>query len=77
MHGYLNDAERDIEDFNISLALREPPTADLLADLRHRGLDGIWVPGWAAAGADSPVEAKIEASARFAEEVMRPLAATS
>ena len=73
LHGYLADAGREPAGFEISLALREPPTAELLDDLAGHGLDGIWLPAWAPAGPDSPVEAKIEASAAFAEMVIQPL----
>ena len=72
MQQLLADAGRDPAGFEISLALVEPLTAEL-DDLGRRGLSGISIPAWAPAGADAPVEAKIEAVEHFAEQIIRPL----
>ena len=73
MQQLLADAGRDPAGFEISLALVEPLTAELLDDLGRRGLSGISIPAWAPVGADAPVEAKIEAVEHFAEQIIRPL----
>lgn len=73
LHGFLEDNGRDPADFEITIQPREWPTPEMLDELGRAGLDGIRIPAWEPAGADSPVEAKIEAAERFAEEVIRPL----
>ena len=73
LHQLVEEAGRDRADFEITIQLAETPTPELLDDLGRAGLDGIRIPAWEPAGAGSPVEAKIEAVERFAEEVMRPL----
>ena len=50
---------------------RAPPAPGLLGELGGHGLSSARVSAGEAAGADSPVEAKIEAAAQFADEAIR------
>lgn len=73
LRGFLDEAERSADDFNINAQLSETPTVEVLAELADLGLSGIRIAAWEPAGTESGVEAKIEASNRFADEVIGPL----